>query len=402
MRADKSRVRPMRIRNRATREQDVDHRQQWRDPHKGLWLSGLIVPLTPFIAWGLVTLLGPGLFWAAGLLVIALIPSLDRFYGPDRTNPPDEVMKQLENSRYYRWCLFPYIPLQYAGLVLACYLWAYAPMGVPERIALATTVGVVGGLAINVAHELGHKRTSHEQWLSKIALAQTWYGHFYVEHNYGHHTRVATPDDPASARFGESFWRFWPRTVSGTFKLGSQIESKRLRRQGKSVWSLRNNVLNAWLMSALLYIVLIAVFGWSILPYLIIQAVFGFSFLEIANYIEHYGLLREKRPDGRYVRVAPHHSWNSDFVMSNALLYHVQRHSDHHAHAGRRYQTLRSFGDSTPQLPGGYVSMGACALIPPLWRRVIDKRLLAYYDGDVTRLNRGHVDDEAGPAQDAA
>ena len=112
---------------------------EWRDPHKGLWLSGLIIPLTPFLAWGLVSLLGPGVFWAAGLLVVALIPSIDRFYGPDRTNPPDEVMKQLENSRYYRWCLFPYIPLQYAGLVLACYLWTHAPMGIPERIALATT-----------------------------------------------------------------------------------------------------------------------------------------------------------------------------------------------------------------------------------------------------------------------
>ena len=294
---------------------------EWRDPHKGLWLAGLVIPLTPFIAWGLVSLLGPGVFWLAGLLTIAVVPSLDRFYGPDRSNPPDEIMKQLENSRYYRWCLVPYIPLQYAGLVLAC-LRTNAPMGVPERIALATTVGVVGGLAINVAHELGHKRTSHEQWLSKIALAQTCYGHFYVEHNYGHHIRVATPDDPASARFGESYWRFWPRTVSGTFKLGWQIEQA-LRRQGKSVWTLRNNVLNAWAMSVVLYVVLIAVFGWAVVPYLIIQAVFGFSFLEIANYIEHYGLLREKRPDGKYVRVAPQHSWNNDFVMSNAILYHA-------------------------------------------------------------------------------
>jgi len=131
---------------------------------------------------------------------------------------------------------------------------------------------------------------------------------------------------------------------------------------------------------------LTAVFGLAVLPWLLVQAVFGFSLLEVVNYLEHYGLLRDKREDGRYVRTAPRHSWNSNNVSSNVLLYHLQRHSDHHAHPLRRYQALRHF-DEAPELPSGYASMIVLAVLPPLWRRVMDPRVLAHYGGDVTRAN---------------
>ena len=139
---------------------------------------------------------------------------------------------------------------------------------------LITASGMVAGIGINTAHELGHKKESHERWLSKIALAQSFYGHFYIEHNRGHHVRVATPEDPASSRLGESFWAFWPRTVSGSLKSGWGVEAKRYRRKDTHPFHLGNDVLNAWLMSAVLYGGMLALYGWEIAPYALITIVF--------------------------------------------------------------------------------------------------------------------------------
>ncbi len=252
---------------------------------------------------------------------------------------------------------------------------------------MALTVGMVSGIAINTAHELGHKRASLERWLSRVALAQSGYGHFYIEHNRGHHVRVATPEDPASSRLGESFYAFWPRTVAGSLRSAWGLERTRLARTGRSPWTLHNDILGAWAMTVVLFAALCAAFGLVVLPYLLLQAVIGFSLLEVVNYLEHYGLLRSRRADGeRYERTAPEHSWNSNSVASNVLLYHLQRHSDHHANPTRRYQALRHV-DHAPQLPTGYAGMIVLAAIPPLWRRVMDPRLLAHYGGDLTRAN---------------
>ncbi|MBJ7350356.1 MAG: fatty acid desaturase, partial [Rhodococcus sp.] len=243
----------------------------WRDPKRYLWPLGLTIPLSPFLAWGLVSLLGPGAFWALGLMIMGIaLPLVDKFAGVDRSNPPDEALAALDKDKYYRWCVYLFLPLQYAGLVAACYLWAHGPLGTPERIGLAVTVGVVGGVGINAAHELGHKRENVERWLSKVTLAQTLYGHFYVEHNHGHHLRVATPEDPASAKFGESFWKFLPRTMFHGLHSAWDLETRRLARSGSSPWTLRNNLFNAAAMSIVLFGALIAVFGWIVLPYLLI------------------------------------------------------------------------------------------------------------------------------------
>jgi alkane 1-monooxygenase len=372
----------------ATAEVQLNAPTTWHDPKRYYWLLGTFVPMFPFIAWGLAAATGVGLFWFTGpVLIFGLFPILDWMLGKDSSNPPDSVLKWLEQDRYYRWCTYLFIPIQYAGLVAGAWLLADGGLSVVEKVGLALTLGCVNGIGINTAHELGHKRASLERWLSKVALAPTGYGHFFIEHNRGHHVRVATPEDPASSRLGESFYRFWPRTVAGSLRSSWELESERLARGGHSPWSFRNDILNAWAMSVVLFAALIAVFGIEIAPYLAIQAVFGFSLLEIVNYLEHYGLLRQKREDGeRYERTQPEHSWNSDNVSSNVLLYHLQRHSDHHAHPMRRFQTLRHF-EEAPELPSGYATMIVLATIPPLWRRVMDPRVLAHYGGDVTRAN---------------
>jgi len=360
---------------------------RWRDPKRYAWLLGLLIPTLPFLTWGLVEATGVGVLWFYGpILVFGVFPLLDLAIGVDARNPPDSVIKWLEQDRYYRWCTYLYLPIQYAGLVFACWMWSHGGLSTFDSIGLACTVGMVSGIAINTAHELGHKRASLERWLSRVALAQSGYGHFFIEHNRGHHVRVATPEDPASARLGESFYAFLPRTVIGSLRSAWELERARLTRLGNSPWSVRNDIIGAWVMTVVLFGALTAVFGLVVLPYLLIQAVLGFSLLEVVNYLEHYGLLRQMRDDGRYERTQPEHSWNSNSAASNVLLYHLQRHSDHHANPIRRYQALRHVEDA-PQLPTGYAGMILAAVIPPLWRRAMDHRLLEHYGGDVTRAN---------------
>jgi alkane 1-monooxygenase len=380
---------------------------QWRDKKRFLWLMGLIVPTAVLImlpiVWALNQLgwhaAAQAPFWIGPILVYIVLPLLDWRYGPDGENPPDEAMDRLENDKYYRYCTYIFIPFQYATVVVGAYLFTAGDLGWlgfdgglswAAKIGLALSVGMMGGVGINTAHEMGHKKDTLERWLSKITLAQTCYGHFYIEHNRGHHVRVATPEDPASARFGETFWEFLPRSVWGSLKSSWELEAQRLRRQGRSPWDPKtywsNDVLNAWAMSVVFYGALIAIFGVALVPYVVISAVFGFTLLETVNYLEHYGLLRQRTESGRYERCAPKHSWNSDHLVTNLFLYHLQRHSDHHANPTRRYQTLRSM-DGAPCLPSGYASMIGLTYFPPLWRKVMDHRVMAHYDGDITRVN---------------
>ena len=364
--------------------------QLWRDHKRHLWLIGLVVPSLVFLGVALWAVTGWGVWlWIGPVVVLVIVPVIDLGTGLDRANPPDDVLEALEQDRYYRWITFAFLPLQYVGLVLACWLIVRGGLSGWDKVGLALTVGSVGGVGINTAHELGHKKESHERWLSKIALAQSWYGHFYIEHNRGHHVRVATPEDPASARVGESFYRFLPRTVVGSLRSAWRLERRRLGRRGGHPFTPGNDVLNAWLMSLALWGALIAWLGPGLTPYLVLQAVLGVSLLEAVNYMEHYGMLRQRvgMPGReRYERVDPTHSWNSNNIATNVLLYHLQRHSDHHANPTRRYQCLRDYAES-PTLPTGYAGMILLALVPPLWRRVMDPRVLAHFGGDLRLAN---------------
>lgn len=383
-----------------------DHRH-WRDRLRYLRLCGLLAPTALFIVTPMIWALNEFdrrvaaqvLFWIGPLLIFVLVPLLDLRFGPDRQNPPDDVTKRLENDKYYRYCTYAYIPFQYASVVWAAHLFTArdlswlgydGPLPWTAKIGLTLSVGMLGGVGINAAHELGHKKDALERWLSKIALAQSCYGHFFIEHNRGHHVRVATPDDPASARMGENLWAFLPRCILGSLRSSWRLEARRMRRRNKRVFNIRNDVINAWMMSVVLWGVLLSIFGAALIPFVVIQAVFGIVLLETTNYLEHYGLLRQKTASGRYVHCTPEHSWNSDYLMTNLFLFHLQRHSDHHANPTRRYQVLRSF-DGAPNLPSGYASMICLAFIPPAWRKVMDPRVLAHYGGDISRAHLQHA-----------
>ena len=361
--------------------------ETWQDGKRYLWPLALVVPVLPYVGYGLWHRFDNALAWyLTPFLVYVIVPVGDWLIGEDAGNPPVEREAQLQSAWYYRVLTFLYLPLQFGSLVLGAWAWSQPHVNLASKVGIVVTIGIVTGIAINTAHELGHKREDVERWLSKIALAPSGYGHFYVEHNRGHHVRVATPEDPASARLGESFYRFWPRTVWGSLKSAWALETKKHRLRKRSPWTLRNDVLNAWLMTVVLFAALTVWLGVGVLPFLLLQMVFGFSLLEIVNYLEHYGLLRQRTASGRYEKVEPVHSWNSDRLSTNVFLYQLQRHSDHHAYPNRRYQVLRSF-DEAPQLPGGYATMIVVALFPPLWRRVMDQRVLDHYDGDALLAN---------------
>ncbi|MBY4828754.1 alkane 1-monooxygenase [Burkholderia dolosa] len=359
----------------------------WSDGKRYLWLLGALTITLPIFAAQLALSTGIHVFWWFGpLFAFGVIPILDTLIGDDRDNPPEAAVPRLERDRYYRLIVYLATLVEYVAFFMCTWIVGTHALAWYDYVGFALSLGAATGISINTAHELGHKTNRFERWLAKITLAPVAYGHFYVEHNRGHHVRVATPDDPASARYGESFWAFLPRTVTGSIRSAWRLEKARLARLAHSPWTWRNEVLHAWAMTVAVWGIAIAMAGKIAIPFLVIQAVYGASLLEVVNYVEHYGLGRRKLPNGRYERCTPQHSWNSNHVVTNLFLYQLQRHADHHANPTRSYQALRHFDDS-PQLPAGYATMILLAYVPPLWYRVMNPRVVAHYGGDIAQSN---------------
>lgn len=368
------------IASEPARDRYVD-RKRWAWALSPLWLwlpiAGVAIASTTGVgAWNWLTLA----IWYIGL------PIADFLVGSDPHNPPDAAIERLDNDPYYRILTYLTVPMHYAILVVAAWYAATASLGAASFLGLALSVGLISGVAINTGHELGHKKSAGERWLAKVALAVVGYGHFYVEHNRGHHRDVATPEDPASARLGETIYRFALRELPGAWRRSWRSEAERLARRGQRTWSLDNEVLQPLVITLPVYAALVIWLGPSMLVFLPVQAAFGWWQLTSANFIEHYGLLRKQGPDGRYERCRPEHSWNANHIATNVILFHLQRHSDHHAYPTRRYQSLRNF-DGLPQLPSGYPAMFAFAYLPWAWRKVMDRRVLRWAGGELSRVN---------------
>ncbi|MEM9323287.1 MAG: alkane 1-monooxygenase [Pseudomonadota bacterium] len=361
----------------------------YTDTKRKLWLLSVTYPLFPFLGIGLHAATGNAL-WLLLPIVFSygVAPIIDWVMGEDDSNPPEAVVPQLEADAFYRVLTYIAVPLHFISLIAAAWWAVAADMPWWGFLALAITAGMTSGLGINTGHELGHKKSKLERNLAKIVLAVPAYGHFWIEHNGGHHRDVSTPEDPASARMGESIYTFALREIPGTMRRAWRLETERMARQGKSVWHPSNFILQSMAITVVLQVGLIAWLGWAMLIFLPIHNVFAWWQLTSANYIEHYGLLREKNENGRYERCKPHHSWNSNHIYSNLLLFQLERHSDHHAHPARRYQSLRNF-DDLPTLPNGYMGMYLLAYFPWLWYRVMDKRVvdLPHIQRDARKIN---------------
>ncbi len=363
--------------------------RHWSAVKKYWYLVTLIVPAVIIASAALAALTGSGLWlWSLAIVFWVVIPLVDAVLREDPFNPDtaqEEAMAK--DSSYYKGILYAATALQWIGLVSMTAVVALGDWSWFELIGAVLSVGALHAVGLTMSHELGHKMNDRTQVLAaQIASACSGYAHFNIEHNKGHHKDVATPEDPASSRMGESIYRFALRELPGAARRGWRLESERLQRQGRLVWSPRNELLQTSALTVLAYTLMTAAFGWAALPFLLVTAIYGWFQLTMANYIEHYGLLRRTLENGRYERCQPHHSWNNNFKASNLLTLHLQRHSDHHAHPTRPYQLLRDYADA-PQLPQGYPAMMGAALIPPLWRHIMDHRVVAWAGADLRRVN---------------
>ena len=357
------------------------------DRKRYAWLLSVLVPF--FVGSGplLIEWTGEPLWaWSPILFIYLLVPVLDLMLGEDRSNPPESAVPALDADHYYRYITYAVVPILWVVFAGSVVYLCTQPLPLHAQMAVVLGAGMCGGFGINLGHELGHKNNAMERWLAKIALAPTAYGHFFIEHNRGHHRDVATPADPASSRMGETIYTFVWRELPGAFLRAWRLERDRLQRTEQPFWSLHNEILQPALMTLVFWAALVVLLGWMALVYCVLIAAWANFQLTSANYIEHYGLLRKVGPNGRVERCQPHHSWNSNHVFSNWIVFHLQRHSDHHAHPVRRYQSLRHF-ENLPELPSGYTGMFLACYIPPLWFAIMDPRLLRAVQHDASRIN---------------
>lgn len=336
------------------------------------YLFAFTLPLTVGLAF---TLHGWWTFLPV-LYIFGLLPTLEWLLPPDRLNPEPAEEISLKANPAYDWLLYAVVPIQYAFIAWFCVAIAEEGLSTAEITGRIIALGLMCGVfGINVAHELGHRSTPHEQFMAKALLLTSLYMHFFIEHNRGHHRHVATPLDPASARKGEHVYAFWLRSVRDSYWSAWDIQREILHKSGRPFWSLANEMLVYQFLQAGLLLLM----GWltsgPVMFAFGAAAVVGFLLLETVNYIEHYGLSRRQIPgqQAHYERVRPHHSWNSDHPIGRLMLFELSRHSDHHYIASRPYQLLRHH-DHSPQLPTGYPGMMLLALIPPAWFAVMNPR----------------------------
>jgi alkane 1-monooxygenase len=327
--------------------------------------------------------LGGGWNFLAVGFVFLFVTTIDQLTGVDTNNVSESAAKQVGTEFYYRFVTYVWVYVQLAFIAWCFWVVATGTLHeLYEWVGFVVSVGLVtGGIGITVAHELGHKKSTLERFYSKVLLLTVCYMHFYIEHNRGHHVTVATPDDPATARSGENFYSFWFRSVFIGYAHAWKLERTRLANQNKSIISIHNNMILFTILPlvfcALITLVFFYVQGtinWAVPLFFFTQSIIAFTLLELVNYIEHYGIVRKQLAPGKYERVNPLHSWNASHMISNFFLFQLQRHSDHHANASKRYQVLNHY-DESPQLPYGYPTMILLALIPPVWFTIMNPRL---------------------------
>ncbi|MBK8698630.1 MAG: alkane 1-monooxygenase [Saprospiraceae bacterium] len=340
-------------------------------------LKYMMVYLIPLMVW--FSLYQKG--WYAFIVlafVFGLIPLLELFLPGTKRNL-SEIEEEIEKeNRFYDLILFSLVPMQY-------FLWYYflqqinaGDMTWYESLGMITAFGVsCGVLGINAAHELGHRQTWYEKLMSKMLLATTLYLHFFIEHNRGHHRNVATDLDPASGKWGESIYVFFIRTIRDSWISAWKLEGDRLKKANLPFWSIHNEMLWYQFVHLTIIAAVASVYGLQVALLYLGSAIIGILLLETVNYIEHYGLRRRNTPGGTYERTMPIHSWNSNNPLGRILLLELTRHSDHHYMANRKYQILRHF-DESPQMPTGYPGMMLLSFIPPLWFKVMHRKIELY------------------------
>ena len=335
------------------------------------YLAAFTIPLAAFISLqyrGYLSYITP--FYA-----FVVIPVLELMFPIDNTNVSETESESLKTKKLFDWLLYLNLPIVYGLLIFGLFTISTTTLETYEFIGLILSMGIVLGVnGINVAHELGHRQTTNERFLGKALLLPALYMHFYIEHNYGHHLHAATKEDPATARYNQSVYSFWFTSVFRQYVSAWKIQKKLLINNNLSATSLKNDMLWYAFLQLFYLAIITFFFGTTGFIFALFSAISGFILLETVNYIEHYGLLRLKTKSGRYERVKEIHSWNSNHVIGRIVLYELTRHSDHHYKTSKKYQLLDCH-DESPQMPFGYPTSMVLSLIPPLWFKIMNKRI---------------------------
>ena len=335
------------------------------------YLAAFSIPIVAFV----------GLFFKGNFVFLTpiyafvMIPLLELIFPVDTKNISTEDRDSKLKQKIFDWLLYLNLPVVYGIVFFGIYQSTTTTIETYELIGMIISIGIVLGVnGINVAHELGHRQTTNERFMGKALLLPAQYMHFYIEHNFGHHLHAATPEDPATARYNQSVYSFWLTSIFRQYAKAWKIQQKLLKNNKKNFFSVKNDMFWYVLLQIGYLISIYFFFGNIGLLFAFSSAIIGILLLESVNYIEHYGLLRLKTTSGRYERVKEMHSWNSNHVIGRIVLYELTRHSDHHFKSSKKYQIL-DYHHESPQMPYGYPTSMVLAMIPPLWFRIMNKRV---------------------------
>ncbi|RKE98801.1 alkane 1-monooxygenase [Ichthyenterobacterium magnum] len=322
----------------------------------GLSIKGIYLYLTPFYAF-------------------IIIPFMELIFPVNTKNVAPEDIENKLNASLFDWLLYLNLPIVYGLTFFGLYTITHTSLETYEFVGIVFSVGIVLGVnGINVAHELGHRQASKERFIGKALLLPALYMHFYIEHNFGHHLHAATKEDPATARYNQSVYSFWITSTVRQYFSAWSIQRRLLKNYKLNFISLRNDMFWFTVFQLNYLLAVYWVFGLYGFVFALSSGIVGFILLETVNYIEHYGLMRLKTTSGRYERVKEIHSWNSNHVIGRIVLYELTRHSDHHYNSYKKYQILDCH-DESPQMPYGYPTSMVLAMIPPLWFKIMNKRV---------------------------
>ena len=322
-------------------------------------------------------LLGGGYTYMTVIYAFVFIPALEMLLKESNEEMSDEVKKNRSMDIFFDILLYLNIPLVFSIFFLSLNLLLYSSSSFEIIGIIASTSIMMATNGINVAHELGHRKSFFSRTCSKLLLMPSQYMHFYIEHNFGHHVNVGTAEDPATARYKQSLYSFWITSVIGQYIGAWKLQLKLLKISKYKFFSIKNDMM-FYVIFQLMFIYLIYFnYGITVTIYSLIISIISFLFLETINYIEHYGLSRKKDKNGRYERVKTIHSWNSNHVVGRLVLYELTRHSDHHFISSKKYQVLESI-DESPQLPYGYPTSILLSMVPPLWFKIMNPRVESY------------------------
>ena len=335
------------------------------------YLAALTIPITAIIG---LSLKGIWSFLTPAYSFV-FIPILELLLSQDNANYSAEEQNNKHINKLFDWMLYLNLPVVYVLLAFSLITVTSSSLKVYEAVGLILSVGIVLGTnGINVAHELGHRQSTNERFLGKLLLLPSLYMHFYIEHNFGHHLHVATKEDPATAKYNQHVYSFWLTSIFRQYYSAWRIQMRLLKNSNNVFASYQNDMLWYLVFEAAFLVLVFLLFGMSGLLFMLLSAVTGILLLETVNYIEHYGLLRLKTSSGRYERLREIHSWNSNHVVGRIVLYELTRHSDHHYKTSKKYQILECH-EQSPQMPFGYPTSMVLALIPPLWFKIMNKRV---------------------------